>query len=309
MTQDIVKDIKDVKIQGAKNVALHGLTAFSDAAETIDANSKKYYLDKLRKLSRSIALTRPTEPNLRNALSFVLHRTSEHGPEDVKSLKKFVRLEIKEFSKNIEKTIKIIGETGARRIENDYNVFTHCHSNTVMSILKEAKKTKSFSVTCTETRPLHQGYLTAKELSDMKIPTTLIIDSAARTFIKKCDIVLLGADAIASNGAVINKIGSSMIALAAHEHHKPVYVAAGIYKIDPMTIKGFLEPIEERAPDEIIDPKKLKGVIIRNPAFDVIPPEYIDGIITERGIIPPASVYELASKEFSWMMNQKSWWI
>ncbi len=164
-----------------------------------------------------------------------------------------------------------------------------------MEIFRRAKlEGKKFSVVCTETRPVNQGLLTAKEIAKMRIPVTLIVDSAARTFMKKCDLVVIGADAITSTGDVVNKIGSSNIALIAEDLKKPFYVAAGTHKIDPATAQGFLEPIEERPEKEVT--KKIKGVKIRNPAFDAVPARRITGIITELGVMPPQSVYRLAGK-------------
>lgn len=296
-----ISRIKSLHIQGAKNVALAGIRILNKNCQKMGGRDGKRFLMRLQNESKKISRTRPTEPALRNALSYILFRASKG--KNVGGIKRIVGEESLNFSKGIENTINQIAETGANRIQSGSVIFTHCHSNTVMRIFKKAKAAgKKFSVICTETRPLFQGRLTAHELSRMRIPATMVIDSAARAFMKKCDLVLLGADAIASNGAVINKIGSSLVALAAKEQKKPVYVAAGSHKIDPITLRGFLEPIEERSPREICN--KIKGVTIRNPAFDVVPAEYIDGIITEFGIVPPQGVYSIIQRKFPWLKKQ-----
>ncbi|MBI2085168.1 MAG: S-methyl-5-thioribose-1-phosphate isomerase [Candidatus Aenigmarchaeota archaeon] len=292
--ETLVKKIKSLEIQGAKNVAIAGLNAINLYASEIKSGDKKSFINKLKAKSRTVASARPTEPALRNSISFVLRRI--YKAADVQQIKKMLSDEIKNFSENIENTITKIGEIGARRIPNNATVFTHCHSNTVMEIFRRAKMDgKKFKVICTETRPLNQGLLTAGQVAEMHIPVTLIVDSAARTFIKKCELVIVGADAITSTGDVVNKIGSSTIALIAEEQKKPFYVAAATHKIDPETAKGFLEPIEERPAKEILT-KKIKGVKVRNPAFDVISADRINGIITELGIIPPQSVYRFLEK-------------
>ncbi|MBI3413661.1 MAG: S-methyl-5-thioribose-1-phosphate isomerase [Candidatus Aenigmarchaeota archaeon] len=289
----IVKKIKTLEIQGAKNVALAGLKAINLYASGIKSNNRKGFMRELKSKSLLVAAARPTEPALRNAISFVLLRLSEC--KSAADAKKTLASEVRSFSKNIENMIKKIGEIGARRIPDNAVVFTHCHSNTVMEILRRAKYDgKKFEVVCTETRPLNQGLTTAKQLAKMRIPVTLIVDSAARAFIKKCDMVLIGADAITSTGDVVNKIGSSTIALIAEEQRKPLYVAAATHKIDPQTAKGFLEPIEERPGKEIV--KTMKGVKVRNPAFDVVHARRISGIITELGIVPAQQVYRLVEK-------------
>ncbi len=290
----IVKKIKNLEIQGAKNVARAGLKALALYGGSISAKNRAEFVRKLEKTAAMVASARPTEPALRNSIDFVMRRMKKFKGPDIKSE---LRKETSEFSENIEGTIGRIGVVGARMIPDNSAVFTHCHSNTVMSIFSHAKKMgKKFSVICTETRPMNQGLLTAKQLSGMKIPVTLVVDSAARTFMKRCDMVIIGADAITSTGNVVNKIGSATIALIAEEQKKPLFVAAGIHKIDSMTAKGFSEPIEERPANEIADPKKLKGVVIKNPAFDVVSSQRISGIITENGLMPPQSVYGLIGK-------------
>jgi len=118
----------------------------------------------------------------------------------------------------------------------------------------------------------------------------MIVDSAARYFMKEIDKVIVGADAVAANGAVVNKIGTSMIALAAKESNVRTFVAAETYKFSPETMIGEVVAIERRSTDEVIGEEELRtlpSLEVKNPSFDVTPPEYIDLIITERGIIPP----------------------
>jgi len=140
-----------------------------------------------------------------------------------------------------------------------------------------------------------------KILGERGIPVTLIIDSAARYFMNEIDKVIVGADAIAANGAVINKIGTSLIALAAKEARTLFFVAAETYKFSPETVIGALIKIEERGPSEVLPSSRLrkyKGVTVKNPSFDVTPAEYIDLIITEKGIIPPSAAFTIIQQEF-----------
>ncbi len=290
----IIKGIKDMKVQGAKDVALAGLKALALSGDAIETGDRKKFIAALEKKAAAISSARPTEPALRNAIDFVMRRVEKSKGGDIKAE---LRREAREFSDNIECAINKIGAVGARMIPDNAVVFTHCHSNTVMSVFSHAKKAgKKFSVICTETRPRNQGLITAKQLSEMKIPVTLVVDSAARTFMKRCSMVIIGADAITSTGNVVNKIGSATIALIAEEQKKPLFIAAGTHKIDSMTAKGFAEPVEERPASEIADPKKFRGVVIKNPAFDVVSAKRISGIITENGVMPPQSVYGLIGK-------------
>jgi ribose 1,5-bisphosphate isomerase len=171
-----------------------------------------------------------------------------------------------------------------------------------MAILTTAwSQGKRFEVFATETRPRFQGRITAKDLGTAGIPVTMILDDAARFFMNRVDKVIVGADAITANGALVNKIGTSIIALSAHEARTLVFVAAETYKFSPETMIGELIEIEERDSSEIItstDLSQLPNTTVRNPAFDVTPAEYIDLIITEKGIIPPQAAVLMLQEQY-----------
>ncbi len=193
-------------------------------------------------------------------------------------------------------------EVGARRIEDGDTVLTHCHSSGVTGTLLRAKEQgKDFKVIQTETRPKYQGRITAHELVEAGIDTTMIVDSAARHYMKEIDFVLVGSDAITSEGNVINKIGTSQVALAANEARVPFYVVSTLLKFDPVTIHGSYEAIEERHTDEIWD-NPPDGLRILNPAFDVTRRDYVHGLITEEGIISPHSILEAIHRHYPWML-------
>jgi ribose 1,5-bisphosphate isomerase len=140
--------------------------------------------------------------------------------------------------------------------------------------------------------------LTLRDLSREGIEASLIVDSAARWLMKRVDAVVVGADTVCSNGAVVNKIGTSQIALAAHEVRVPVMVCAETFKFSPRTLYGELVEIEERASEEIVKEGEVPpGTKVLNPVFDATPPEYIDAIVTEVGVIPPFAAYEIIVRE------------
>ncbi|MCW4055301.1 MAG: ribose 1,5-bisphosphate isomerase, partial [Candidatus Bathyarchaeota archaeon] len=214
-----------------------------------------------------------------------------------------------EFIRNAQMAVKLIGKIGARRIEDGDRVMTHCNSAAAISVLRTAhNQGKHFEVTVCETRPRFQGRITAKTLGGLGIPTSLITDGAARYFMAKMDKAIVGADAVAANGAIVNKIGTSMIALTARESRVLFFVAAETYKFSPETMLGQLVKIEERSSSEVIPEKelrKMRDVRVRNPAFDVTPPEYIDLIITEKGIIPPQAAIMIIQEEYGSITPEK----
>jgi ribose 1,5-bisphosphate isomerase len=260
----VVDDIKTMKIRGARNIAIAGLEALKGVAE--EAGFGKGF----DSVSKKLISARPTAVTLYNAV------------EKIKREKNIDA--IKETIYYFENIGDVIGTVNYKLIKKYPTILTHCHSGSVIELLKAAKKKKiRFKVIVTETRPRFQGKTTARALVDAEIPVVYIIDSAAGFYIKDVDAMVFGCDAIRKEG-VVNKIGTYMLAVLARKNKVPVYFVSGLMKIDKR--KKLI--IEERSPDEII--KDSKEFEVRNPAFDVTPWKYVTGIITEKGIMKPAKV-------------------
>jgi len=271
----ICKDIKEVRIQGARNIAMA-------AAKALLIKSDKKAVKKLINL-------RPTEPALRNTIKFVLSQSS---------IKEGVKKVLKHFNDSQKK----ISKYGSKLIRNRMIVFTHCHSSSVVNILLEAKKQgKRFQVYCTETRPLYQGRITATQLAKAKIPVTLFIDSAARIALKKADIAFYGADAITTT-KIYNKIGSELFAIIMQKYDVPLYIVTDSWKFDPKTIYGVEERIEKRNIKEVWS-KPPKGVKISNLAFEKIDPKLITAIISELGIFTNKSFISEIRRNYSFIFK------
>ena len=289
----IAEDIRSMHIRGAGQIARSAVEALEITARASKAKDVKEFVEELTNASQTLLRTRPTAVSLPNGIRYVMHRVDK-GVETVKSVDELrnVTVEAAEtFIENAKTAVERIGEIGARRIRDGDVLLTHCNSSAAISVMKNAwASRKKIEVFVTETRPRFQGRITAAELRKVGIPVTMIMDDAVRYFMQEVDKVIVGADAITANGALVNKIGTSMVALAAHEAKVKVYAAAETYKFSPETMIGDLVRIEERDPSEIIsqeDLEKIGLIKVRNPAFDVTPPEFIDLIITEWGIIPP----------------------
>lgn len=256
----VLKDIKSIKIQGATNVALAGID---------------FYLEKPEEYSKVISV-RPTEPLLHNSLAII--RKSRNPKQTAKKITSYI-----ESSKNK------IAKNGSTIIKDGMNIFTHCHSSSVIAILKEAKKQKKdFVVYNTETQPLLQGRKTAEELADAGINVIHLPDNAAEYGIRKSDIVLFGADAYLKKG-VINKIGTSSICEVARIHRVPTYSCGISLKYTKKT------KIEQRPPKEVWD-ERNKRIEIVNPAFDITKKKYVSGVISELGFLPYGKFIRQAKK-------------
>jgi len=289
----IASGIENMSIRGAGRIARYAVLGLQAVAEESKAKNGEAFVKELKAASMRLLSTRPTAVSLANSIRYLMHRVNKAAQEgaSLEELRSMAIAAARDFIKESNQAVERIGEIGSRRIRNGDVLLTHCQSNAAAATMKTAwKKGKRFSVYVTETRPRFQGRKTASILAEAGIPVTLIVDGAARHFMNEIDKVIVGADAIAANGALINKIGTATIAALAHEARTQFIVASETYKFSPETAIGELVTIEERDGAEVIPKalmKKFRKISVRNPAFDVTPPEYIDLIVTERGIIPP----------------------
>jgi len=287
---EIAEGIKNMRIRGAGKIARAAAEALKHFALDFSGTKDKF-LEEIEEVKEYLISTRPTAVSLKNAVYFVINRMKG---ESLEELRESVIKNADNFIKRSEEALELIGKYGAGRIPDGATILTHCNSSVALQCIIQAhREGKEIRVFNTETRPWFQGHITARTLAKEGIDVTMIVDSAVRYFMREIDIVVVGADTIASNGAVINKIGTSQIALAANEARVPFIVCAETYKFSPETVIGKLVKIEERDPREIANPEDFPGVKFRNPVFDATPPEYIDAIVTEIGVISPYLAYEV----------------
>lgn len=295
----IVRDIKSLKIQGARNVARESLNALTMAAKSSKARSAAAFRKEMAAVADVLSASRPTEPMMRNLLDEAVRSVAESAKKqrDVKTVARLLVAHEGAILAKMDDDAKKLASYGAKLIPDGALVLTHCHSSSSTRIMIEAKRLhKDFSVVCFETRPRFQGRTTATELAGAGIDVTLTVDGAMNLFMKKADIVIVGADSVTSRGDLINKIGTSTLAHIARMNDVSFYSAAELAKYSPMTIFGTREKIEERDPAEVWDrpPKRMK---IRNPAFEATAAKYINGYVTEVGVIPPQSFFTLATQK------------
>lgn len=282
--EEIIQKIKNLEIQGAEAVAKKAVEAFGlKMKKTQNCHDLKKYLEELKSL-------RSTEPALRNALNYCF---ANLGQPDI------IQKTVQHFEKAKEK----IAEFGAKKIEDGMTVFTHCHSSTVMKIIKQAHDDgKKIKITNTETRPKFQGRITAQEMVECGIPVDHYVDSGGYHALKKADIFLFGCDAITSDGRIINKIGTKFLLKIANEFNIPSYSCTNSWKFDPETVFGAEEEIEERDPNEVW-PDAPTGVKIHNPAFETVSPDNMTGLICELGVFKPEALVNQIRVEYPWMIN------
>ncbi len=297
--------IKSMEIRGAGRIARAAVEALDDYARNLEVSDADAFTREMQKAAEILTETRPTAVSLPNAVRYVMRALDSF--ESVEAAREAVLARAAEFIDHSEHAVERIAEIGARHISDGDVLLTHCNSEAALGCILEAhRQEKEIEVYATEVRPRGQGLITIRALNDAGIRTNYIIDSAVRYFINDVDLVIVGADAIAVNGAVVNKIGTAQIAHAADEARTNVIVAAETYKFAPRTILGEKIAIEERDTGEVLPrgiAENLPFVRVRNPAFDVTPAEYVDLIVTERGAFPPELAYLVIRDYLGWKIE------
>ncbi len=305
---DVVLAIKEMRVRGAPAIGVAAAYGIALGASGIREAGKDEFLVQLNQVMQAFAVSRPTAVNLFQAINRM--RKAARG-DGVAEIKRSLVDEAKRIHQEEVTATRQLSQLGAELIKNGFTLLTHCNAGplatagygTALGVIKAVKEQgKRVSVFATETRPLLQGArLTTWELMQEDIPVTLITDSTAGYFMqqKKIDCVIVGADRIAANGDVANKIGTYTLAVLAKESEIPFYVAAPTSTIDLSLSSGDKIPIEERSPEEVTHvqgvPIAPEGIRAANPAFDVTPHSYVTAIITEKGIIREPYGKELLS--------------
>ncbi|MBI4290984.1 MAG: S-methyl-5-thioribose-1-phosphate isomerase [Betaproteobacteria bacterium] len=299
--REVASAIRDMVVRGAP--AIGCAAAFGIALEALRRkdNRRADFEAGLERGFEVLAASRPTAVNLFWALDRMREAlAAAPGLDPRQAAESLVEAALLLYRADIA-TNRAIGRAGAVLIRNGASVMTHCNAGalataghgTALGVIRSARdQGKRISVIANETRPYLQGArLTAWEMVQERIPVTLITDNMAGHVMRmgKVDVVIVGADRIAANGDVANKIGTFSLAVLASRHGIPFYVAAPLSTIDIAIADGSAIPIEERSASEVTGYGDIRwapeGVSVFNPAFDVTPAELVGGIVTEKGIV------------------------
>lgn len=297
---DLATAIREMVVRGAPAI---GVTAAMGIALGALWVKDKNFDREVERIFGVFAKTRPTAINLFWALDRMRRIYIENRSKGIDAVKKLLKQEAQKIYEEDIATNRHLGRLGAKLLKNGSRVLTTCNAGalatagygTALGVIRAMKDAgKQVEVFVNETRPLLQGArLTAWELKKDKIPVTLLTDNMIGYLMQraKLDAVIVGADRVAANGDVANKIGTYTIAVLAHRHHVPFYVAAPTSTVDLKCASGSGIPIEERDGKEITHflghPIAPRGINVLNPAFDITEQELISAIITEKGVITP----------------------
>ncbi|MDD4146769.1 MAG: S-methyl-5-thioribose-1-phosphate isomerase [Clostridia bacterium] len=300
---EVAEAIKMMKVRGAPAIGVSAAYGIVLAALAYQGEDKTEFLQVLEEARAVLAKTRPTAVNLFWALERMKRRWAQNSTCMIPEIQKILAEEAQRILEEDLQANKQIGVYGSKLIPQEATILTHCNAGalatagfgTALGVIRTAyQEGKKIQVYVDETRPLLQGArLTAWELLQEGIPVTLIADNMAGCLLQqgKIDLVIVGADRIAANGDVANKIGTYSVAVLAHYHQVPFYVAAPLATFDLSLSTGEKIPIEERDAEEMRKWGEYQlapqDVPVYNPAFDVTPSPLVTALITEKGIIRP----------------------
>ncbi len=300
-SEQVAQAIKELAVRGAPAIGIAAAMGLALAARSLSAQTGAELLELLEPKAKQLLETRPTAVNLGWALRRCFEAARSLGkatPDEIREalLHEAKKIWVEDVMANFS-----MGEVGAELVPEGARILTHCNAGalatggygTALGVVRSAhRRGKNISVLADETRPFLQGArLTAWELQKDQIPVIVITDNMAGHLMSvgEVDLVIVGADRIARNGDVANKIGTYSLAVLAREHGIPFYVAAPLSTLDLELENGRNIPIEERDPQEVLLLGEMRlapeGVSARYPAFDITPARLITAIVTERGIL------------------------
>ncbi len=307
---EVAAGIRDMTVRGAPAIGVAAAMGVALGVKRSPAATVAELEQELEGICAELGATRPTAVNLFWALERMRRCFAAHAREPVTAIRKAMEAEALRLAEDDIARNRALGRHGAALLPAAGRVLTHCNAGalatagygTALGVIRAAVEAgKRIEVFADETRPYLQGArLTAWELAQDRIPTTVITDNMAGYFLHSGQIaaVIVGADRIAANGDVANKIGTYSVAVLAKENDVPFYVAAPLSTLDLSLAGGEAIPIEHRSPSEVTHlrgvPITPEGVAVAHPAFDVTPHRYVTAIITEAGVARPPYEISLA---------------
>lgn len=298
---EVAASIRNMVVRGAPAIGVAAAYGIALEAWRLRNQPAAVQRNALENAFVILAASRPTAVNLFWALDRMRVLYGAHPEADATAMAEQLLAEAHRVYQEDIQINQTLGQLGAELLHDGDRILTHCNAGalataghgTALGVIRSAVASgKRLSVFADETRPFLQGArLTAWELMQDQIPVTLITDNMSGHLMAHGEIdgVIVGTDRVAANGDVANKIGTYMVAVLAHRHQIPFYVACPLSTIDLTIASGAEIPIEERAPEEVTGYGAQvwapTGVAVRNPSFDVTPAELVTGIITERGVI------------------------
>ncbi|HIE28899.1 TPA: NUDIX domain-containing protein [Candidatus Poribacteria bacterium] len=291
-----IDKIEQDRAHGASELASMALDVLKTAMEFPAIGETDELFEYLSNIGWHLHHIRPSMSPLINAIAYVLYQSQRrlNQAENISDFKRHILKIIDEYKAYLKDALAIIYRDTKALLSDDMTIFTHSYSSTVVNAILASGR-RNLNIIVTESRPLNEGVKTATKVAQ-EYDVTLITDAQAGYFIANADIVLMGADSILSDGSLINKVGTHLIALAAQKHKVPVYALCQTNKFHLRSYDGETIKLEEKDGREVIS-ENIPNVSVRNIYFEITPAELISGIVTEKGILGPK---DFASQLKNW---------
>ncbi len=279
----LIQVIVEDNIHGADWLSNAAIGVLITASLREQSSSVDGLHERLWDLGVQLARARPSMASLANKIGYLFNELDKVS--DLKEYRSMVSHVGTEIINSSKLNKRLIAENLKTVVSEAKNVFTYSYSGTVVDVIREIGYR---NVVVTESRPMMEGKRLAKELGEVGFNVLLVVDGAAGMYITAADICIIGADSVQYNGSAVNKVGSKLLGYAAKDHGIPFYVLCDTSKFNVLNYLGSSIELEEKTPDEVSEP--MKNVTIKNPYFEVVPPELITGVITEEGLMEPLDI-------------------
>lgn len=292
----VIQEIRDMNVKGGSPFGRAAAWAYKLACEQENLASAAALKERFEVLAQTMHELKPTMGTIHNTSELVCGYVREHDTWEVGRLSAGVIRLCDNIIASSKAAVDRLGEVGGTRIQDGSTVLMHSYSSSLMGCFEAATKMgKQFSVICTESRPLRESRLAVDVLQGLGQHVIYITDAEAYEFLRRADLVIMGADSVTSDGSVANKMGTAMIARLAHSMGTPVYIASELYKYDARTMGGRAVELERRVASEIVSEGDFATgePEVINQFFDLTPASDVTALICEYGLIAPsmASAY------------------
>ena len=281
--EKLMQVVAEDNIHGADWLSNAAIGVLITASLREKAGSVDVLHERLWSIGVQLAQSRPSMAPLANKIGYLFSELDKY------SELKLYRAKVSEIGTEIinasKRNKKLIADHLKTVTGDVRSVFTYSYSGTVVDVIREVGYR---NIIVTESRPILEGRRLAKELGEDGFNVLLVVDGAAAMYVKAADICLIGADSVQYNGSAVNKVGSKLLGYAAKDQGIPFYVLCDTSKFNVLNYLGDSIQLEEKTPDEVSEP--MKNVSVKNPYFEVVPPELITGVITEEGLMEPLDI-------------------
>ena len=292
-----------MRVRGGSAFGMAAAYAFRFVALDEGFTSTSALFAELERIAALLLAEKPTMATIHNAYQLiVVDAQTQSSDDDLTAVRRNILMRAERFIHHSGNAMQTLGQLGSNLVSTNQIIMMHSFSASVLAVFEAAWEVgKRFQVICTESRPLREGRFAAGRLSASGVPVTFITDASMAEAVPTVDWILVGADSIAMDGAVANKMGTNLLSIVAERFQKPFYVASEVLKLQHKTREGEPIVLEQRPAAEVAieqDFEPATVVTVKNQFFDLTPPQRIRAIVTEQGLFPPSQIAQ------AWRMLQ-----